>query len=113
MDGQAWVREFPAAVTVVDARGTIVAMNAKSAQVFKDDGGEALIGTQILDCHTEPARSRLAELMQSRSVNCYTIEKNGRWKMIYQAPWFAGGEYRGFVEISMEIPRELPHFVRG
>ncbi len=113
MDTPEWVREFPAAVTVVDEHGIIVAMNAKSAQVFREDGGEALIGTQVLDCHPEPARTKLADLLKNRSVNCYTIEKNGRWKMIYQAPWYADGQYKGCVEISMEIPQQLPHFVRG
>jgi transcriptional regulator with PAS, ATPase and Fis domain len=112
MDKLDWIREFPAAVTVVDAEGIIVAMNAKSALVFREDGGEALIGTQVLDCHPEPARTKLAAMMKNRSVNCYTIEKNGKWKMIYQAPWYVAGDYRGFVEISMDIPQQMPHFIR-
>jgi hypothetical protein len=33
-------------------------------------------------------------------------------KLIYQTPWYAGGEYAGFVEISLEIPFEMPHFIR-
>jgi len=33
--------------------------------------------------------------------------------MIYQAPWYQGGEYGGFIEISFVIPLEMPHFDRG
>ena len=107
-----WIQEFSAAVTVTDHRGTIVAMNARSCAMFEQDGGAALIGTNLLTCHPEPARSTLATLMAERRVNCYTIEKNGKWKMFYQAPWYEGGVYRGFVEIAMEIPPVIPHFVR-
>jgi len=108
----AWVEGFPGAVTVCDARGTIVAMNAKAAQVFKEDGGHALIGTSVLDCHPEPARSRVAALLESHQTNVYTIEKKGVKKLIYQAPWYKDGQFAGLVELSLEIPFEMPHFIR-
>jgi hypothetical protein len=53
------------------------------------------------------------ELLGSRAKNVYTIEKNGVKKLIYQSPWYKDGEYAGFVEISLEIPLEIPHFVRS
>ena len=71
-----------------------------------------LIGSNVLDCHPEPARSELLDLMQEQKRNIYTIEKNGIKKLIYQSPWYHEGQYAGFVEISIEIPLELPHFVR-
>jgi hypothetical protein len=45
-------------------------------------------------------------------VNAYTIEKNGKKKMIYQTPWYSNGKYSGLVEISLPLPEELPHFIR-
>ena len=33
-------------------------------------------------------------------------------KLIYQSPWYRDGAYAGFVELSLEIPAEMPHFVR-
>jgi len=33
-------------------------------------------------------------------------------KLIYQGPWFQDGKYGGLVELSLEIPMEMPHFVR-
>jgi transcriptional regulator with PAS, ATPase and Fis domain len=107
-----WVKEFPGAVTVCDPDGMIIEMNDKAAIIFEEDGGRALIGKNVLDCHPEPARTELAGLMEARQGNVYTIEKNGVKKLIYQSPWYRNGEYAGFIEISMEIPFEMPHFVR-
>lgn len=111
-EGYAWVHEFPGAVTVCDADGMILAMNAKSAKTFQESGGAALIGSNLFDCHPEPNRTKLKQLLERRERNTYTIEKNGIKKLIYQSPWYVNGEYRGFVELSLEIPFEIPHFVR-
>jgi transcriptional regulator with PAS, ATPase and Fis domain len=108
----AWINEFPGAVTVCDPDGVIIGMNDRSAIVFKADGGRALIGKNVFDCHPEPARSELAGLMKTRQRNAYTIEKNGVKKLIYQSPWYLHGEYAGFLELSLEIPCDMPHFVR-
>ena len=108
-----WIEGFRGAITVCDRNGIILSMNDKAITAFANDGGAALIGTNVLDCHPEPSRAKLRELMASRQTNCYTIEKNGLHKLIYQSPWYANGEYSGLVEISLEIPRPLPHFIRS
>ncbi len=107
-----WIREFPGAVTVCDKEGTILLMNERAVSVFAADGGAALVGTNVLDCHPEPARSKLRTMLAEGRTNVYTIEKNGTKKLIYQAPWFESGINRGFVELSLDIPFLLPHFVR-
>lgn len=112
MKDQAWVEEFAGAVTVCDTHGLILAMNAKARETFADYGGGALVGTNVLDCHPEPARTKLAAMMDERRTNVYTIQKKGKRKLIYQAPWFEGGVYAGFVELSLEMPSDLPHFDR-
>ncbi len=108
-----WIKEFPAAVTVCDAEGIIIEMNDKAAKTFESDGGRKLIGANMLDCHPEPARTKTERLLAAREKNVYTIEKNGIKKLIYQSPWYLHGEYAGFVELSLEIPFELPHFIRS
>lgn len=113
MTEHAWVKGFPGEVTVCDRSGIIVDMNDQSIEAFAEDGGEKLIGANILDCHPEPARSKLLEMMSSERANIYTIEKNGVKKLIYQTPWYENGEYAGFVELSLPIPFEMPHFIRG
>jgi transcriptional regulator with PAS, ATPase and Fis domain len=107
-----WIKEFSAAITICDASGIIVEMNDKSAAVFAKDGGRNLIGTNVLDCHPASAREKLEAMMSEKKTNVYTIEKNDIKKLIYQAPWYRNGIYSGFVEMSLEIPFELPHFVR-
>jgi transcriptional regulator with PAS, ATPase and Fis domain len=113
MDNLDYLEELPIAVTVCDKAGTILFMNAKSAATFENDGGKKLIGTSLLDCHQPASRQKIADMLQSQSANTYTIEKNGKHKLIHQTPWYAGGECQGLIEFSFEIPQELPHFIRG
>lgn len=112
MEG-AWAKELPFAITVCDREGVTLEMNDRAAQTHAKDGGRELIGKSLVDCHPEPARSRLLELLQSGQLNVYTIEKEGVKKLIYQSPWYRDGVYQGLIELSLPIPFELPHFIRG
>jgi transcriptional regulator with PAS, ATPase and Fis domain len=112
MNGIDWMSALPGAATVCDLDGIVVAMNEKAADMFQRDGGKDLIGKSLLDCHPEPARSKLVSLLQTGERNVYTIEKNGIKKLIYQAPWYVDGKRSGMVELSLEIPFALPHFIR-
>ncbi|MFA5833250.1 MAG: PAS domain-containing protein [Bacteroidota bacterium] len=105
--------EINAAVTVCDTEGTIVYMNDKSQEVFKNDGGKELVGKSLFDCHPEPALTKVKELLSSGTTNIYTIEKLGKKKIIYQSPWFTNKTIGGMVEISIELPTEMQHFVRS
>jgi hypothetical protein len=112
MTEHAWVRELPVSITVCDGTGTITEMNDRACATFAGDGGAALIGSNVLDCHPEPARSLLSHLLQTGTSNCYTIEKAGKKKLIFQSPWYEKGEYRGLVEIAIPLPEQMPHFQR-
>jgi transcriptional regulator with PAS, ATPase and Fis domain len=107
-----WARELPAAITVCDKDGKILDMNERAGKTFEKDGGPGLIGKIVLDCHPEQAREKLKRMLATQESNCYTIEKKGNKKLICQAPWFQNGKYSGFVEISIDIPDKMPHFVR-
>lgn len=107
-----YLKEVPFAVTICDKDGKILEMNDKSVKTFVKDG-KSIIGNSLFDCHPEPARTKLKEMLQNHNMNAYTIEKNGIKKMIYQSPWFENGEFMGYIELSMELPAELPHYVRG
>jgi len=98
-------------VTVCDLEGTIIGMNARARRIFGPE--QQFIGSNVLDCHPEPARSKLRELLATGATNVYTVEKNGVKKLIYQAPWYQNGVRAGMVELSLEIPFDLPHFVRA
>lgn len=108
----AWIKEFSAAITVCDSEGIILEMNDKACKMFEKDGGKELIGKNVLDCHPEPARNKLKEMLKARTTNCYTIEKGGIKKLVYQAPWYKDNQHMGLVEAVIEIPAEMPHFKR-
>jgi hypothetical protein len=113
MDQHNWIKQFPAAITVCDCNGVILEMNDRSAKAHESDGGYALVGKNVLDCHGEAARSKLEQMLEACEKNIYTIEKDGLKKLIYQCPWFEEGHYAGFVELSLDIPFEMEHFVRS
>lgn len=108
-----WYHEFPGAITVCDTKGIVLYMNEKSQKTFEKDAGKSLLGKSLLDCHPGASRQKLEHLLKTQTQNTYTIEKNGIKKFIYQTPWFEKGAYKGFVELSLEIPMEMPHFRRG
>ncbi len=112
MSIQRWVKELPISVTVCDTRGVILEMNDQAGEVFVKEGGLKLIGSNVLDCHPQPARDRLQKLLESGERNVYMILKEGRRKLIYQVPWFQEGSYQGFVELAMEVPDDIPTFLR-
>lgn len=107
-----WTREFPGAITVCDAEGIILSMNDAALALFDDDGGAALIGTNVLDCHPEPSRSKLLGMLRDGVSNTYTVRSKGRTKLITQQPYFAQGQFAGIVEISIVLPDPLPHHDR-
>jgi hypothetical protein len=107
-----WQKNFPGAITLCDKDFIITHMNEKSLLTFKNDGGEKLIGTNLLDCHGEESRKKILDIKESGKPNAYTIEKKGVKKFIYQAPLFENSEYSGMVELSVEIPFAMPHFNR-
>lgn len=109
MNTHAWVKEFPVKIEVCDREGILIEMNDKAAA---SEGNPALLGSNILDCHPEPARNKLVDILRNKRTNIYTIEKQGVKKLIYQGPWYQDGQYAGIVELSIEIPWEMPHFVR-
>lgn len=108
-----WIKEFTGAVTICDKVGIILKMNEQACKVFEKYGGESLIGSNLIECHPEPAHTKLKELLDNPKTNAYSIEKNGQKKLIYQTPWFDNGEYAGLVEISLPLPEHMPHFVRS
>ncbi len=109
----AWLDGIAVAATVCDRQGTCLYLNDHAARLFAKDGGRALVGKSLLDCHPEPARALFATQLATPAPNTYTIEKSGMRKIIHQLPWFQDGVFSGVVELSFELPAALPHFVRA
>lgn len=106
-----WAEHMNCAVTVCDANGTILYMNERSRATFASHGD--LIGKNLFECHSQASIDKIRHMLATGESNSYTISKNGQRKMIYQTPWRQNGTIAGMVEISMVIPDEMPHYVRG
>lgn len=108
-----WAYGMNCAVTVADADCRIIYMNERSRATFASRGGGELIGHNLMDYHNERSKAIIRKLLAEGGVNCYSIEKEGLRKMIYQTAWRdSSGRVAGLVEISMVIPDEMPHYVR-
>ncbi len=112
MDNIKWQNLFDGAITVCDENLIIRFMNEKAKEVFKDDGGEKLIGSNLEDCHNENSRKIIRDIKNNLKPNTYTIEKKGKIKIIHQAPLTEEGKFKGIVELSFEIPEKMPYIPR-
>ena len=110
--GQDWVKQLNCAVTVCDAEGNILYMNDKSISV-NSKNANSLIGVNLKNCHQQRSWGIIQRLIADGGTNIYTITKNGKNKMIYQSAWHDGEKVGGLVEISIELPDDLPHYDRG
>ncbi len=110
---ESWLDEDEAAITICDLDGVIVYMNEKSKKSFmKYDENGVNVGSSLIECHPEPARSKLLNMLKEPQTNIYTIEKRGIKKIIRQSAWYRNGIFSGVVEVSFEIPAMMPHFIR-
>ncbi|HME18230.1 MAG TPA: PAS domain-containing protein [Nitrososphaerales archaeon] len=107
-----WFEQLPCAVTVCDKNYMILYMNDRAAEVSSKEGGKALIGKNLMDCHPPEAQEKLRKVMASGRPNVYTTEKKGARKLVYQCHWMKGRRVGGLVELSFELPRDMPNHVR-
>lgn len=119
-----WAKGVSFAVTVCDREGFIIYMNDKSKATFAKHGD--IMGNSLKDCHSTRSWETIVRLLQKGESNTYTILKNGVKKIIHQTPWYTQEilssedveqqcvkQVGGLVEISIVIPEEVSHFVRG
>ena len=95
------------AITVADREGVVLYQNDRSIAVNGD-----VRGRSMLPCHSERSRAIIDRLITNGENNAYTISKRGLRKLIYQPPWYESGAVAGLVEFSLEIPEDMPHYVR-
>lgn len=103
-----WLDGAKMSVTVTDKNGIVVYANVNN----EIENYEELMGRDIFECHPEPSRSLLRDMYSNPRDNTYTIEKNGRKKLIHQTPWYKAGEFAGYIEFSFVIPIDMPHHKR-
>jgi len=107
-----WVQELPAEIMVCDREGVILEMNLQAGKLFAADGGRSLLGSNVLACHPEPSKGKLEKMLARQVPNAYFNTEDGEKRFFFQSPWSEDGAYAGFVEISFQVPEEIPHFIR-
>jgi transcriptional regulator with PAS, ATPase and Fis domain len=107
-----WIDKLDGNVIVSDKDGVIIYMNEKASLQYHKAGDENILGKNLKDCHSERSMQKIQEIESSGGNNVYSIEKKGIKKLIYQSPWYNNGEFQGIVELSLEIPFDMPHFLR-
>jgi len=107
-----WVEGLPAEITVCDAAGRLIEMNACAELLFKEDGGGSLLGSNALACHPEPSRTIFAGMLADHTSHVYLNTEKGEKRFFFQSPWYEGGRFAGFVEISFEVPGEISQLVK-
>jgi len=108
-----WTKDFSGAITICDLDGIIIYLNEKAAEVFKDEGGYKLIGQNLFACHSKESNEIIKQIIAEQKPNTYTIEKAGKKKLIHQTPWYENGDMKGLVELSIEIPFNMPNHIRS
>ena len=69
------------------------------------------MGKSLLEVHQEQAQGKIRQMMETKGRNVYTIEKDGVRVLVYQSPWYREGKFAGLVEVGLEVPAEIPHYV--
>ncbi|MGA2504497.1 MAG: diguanylate cyclase [Anaerolineales bacterium] len=112
MSNGLWVKGVPAEIMVCDSSGIILELNDHAEALFAGDGGKGLLGANVLDCHPDPAFTKLEGMLDDQSTNYYFNTENDEKRFFFQSPWYLEGLYSGYVEISFIVPENVPHFIK-
>jgi len=104
-----WFDELPCSVIICDKKFKVLFMNDRAAEDHANDGGRALIGTDLMNCHPPDAQVKLRRVLTSGRPNVYTTQEMRKKKLIYQCQWKKGGRVGGVLQLVMELPRDVPH----
>lgn len=103
-----WADDTNCAVTVCDTEGVVIYQNKQSISV----NGE-YCGKSMLPCHNERSKGIIARILE-KATRMPTPSRKRDPQMIYQTAWRReDGTVGGIIELSMPIPAEMPHYVRG
>ena len=101
------------AVTVADETYRIVFMNDLALEHYAAQGGENLIGTDLLDCHNATSQTSLRRTYEryrtgDLAPTRYRIaKKDGRIQSIVLIPLIVGSQFKGIAELLWTEHPEL------
>jgi len=102
-----------AAMTIADEEYRIIFMNDLSIEHYADRGGEALIGTNLLDCHNAESQTMLRQMYARYRAGDLTPTRY-HWdkgddlsRSIIFVPLVVQGQFRGLAELIWHERSEL------
>jgi len=100
-------------VTVADEGYRIVFMNDLAIEHYATRGGETLVGTNLLDCHSTRSQAQIREMYTRYRAGDLTPtryhedKENGLGKSIVFIPLVVGEQFRGIAELMWDERSEL------
>ncbi len=102
-----------AAVTIADEDFRILFMNDLSIEHYATRGGEALVGTDLLDCHNAKSQAQIREMYARYRASDLTPtryhedKRDGLGRSIILVPLVVRGQFRGVAELMWGERSEL------
>ena len=102
-----------AAVTVADEEYRIIFMNDLAIEHYAYGGGEALIGTDLLDCHNTDSQAQLRQMYARYRAGDLTPTRyhedkgDGLGKSIVFIPLMVQNQFRGVAELTWHERSDL------
>ena len=94
-----------AAVTIADEEYHIIFMNDLAIEHYATRGGEALVGTNLLDCHNTQSQAQIREMYARYSAGdltptrYYEDKGDGLGQSIVLIPLVVQSQFRGVAEL--------------
>jgi PAS domain-containing protein len=100
-------------IVIADENIDIVYMNEAAIRHHEKDGGAALIGRGLLDCHNPESRHKISEMYEAFAngdlqTRQYLIPKDGYARRVIIMPIVQDGQVKGCLELIIEEPLRLP-----
>lgn len=106
-----WAQELPAEITVCDPGGILVEMNACAGRLFMEHGGRGLPGAEALSFPPGLSRTKFPGMLVTQGCNAYMNTTDDEKRFFFQSPGYQISRFKGFDEISFEVPEHIPDHV--
>jgi hypothetical protein len=112
-DTRALLGGLRASVTVADEFFRIIFMNDLAIEHYAYGGGQALVGTDLLDCHNAESQAMLQDMYAHYRAGDLTPTRyhedkgSGLGKSSVFIPLIVKGQFRGVVELIWDERSEL------
>lgn len=93
------------AVTVADEAYRIIFMNDMALEHYAAQGGEHLIGTDLLDCHNATSQANLHRMVERyrngdlAPTRYHIAKQDGHIQSIVLIPLIVDGQFKGIAEL--------------